>query len=195
MSLLNDALKRASQSQQGHDTVRITLRPAEPAPKLHVGKGSALSVLVMLLIVGAGVFIAVALLFFGTRGKIAPQVTTTTTTTATLPPPTRIVAAAPRPVSPPARTKMVSRPARTKTVAVASHASAPAPVQALAPVPMSALKLQGITYYNGKWQAIINGATVYVGDNVDGFRVAQISQNHVSFIAPDGSRRLVPLGQ
>lgn len=63
-----------------------------------------------------------------------------------------------------------------------------------APMPLPAMKLQGITYYNAKWQAIINGKTVYVGDTVDGFRVAVISRNYVSFIAPDGSKSMLPLG-
>ena len=167
MSLLNDALKRASQSQQKSDTVRISL---PPAPKPQTGLGWALPVLIILLIITTGAFVALA--FFGRKAAPAPQIMTAVT----VPSPARAI-----PVAPPVP------PAATQRAAV----NTPPP----APVSPPRLKLQGITYYNGKWQAIVNGTTVYVGDSVNGFRVAAISQNHVSFIAPDGSRKLVPFGE
>jgi hypothetical protein len=169
MSLLNDALKRASQSQVELDTVRIHLPPPAPTSKAYGGRGWALPVLVILLIATAGAFIWLA--HFG-RSRVS-QVTTA----AAVRSPVQAVPAAPKP--------SVPKPAPPPTtVAVA----APAPV-------LPPLKLQGITYYNAKWQAIINGKTVYVGDNVNGFRVAVISRNYVSFVAPDGSKKMIPLGE
>jgi hypothetical protein len=172
MSLLNDALKRASQSQAGHDTVRIHLpEPAAlaPAPKQQTGRGWAVPVVVVL-IVALAAFIGLA---HFRRGHVS-----TVATAVIVPPPVPVVPPASKPVAPP------PAPA-PRAVAVTAH---PAPV-------LPPLKLQGITYYNARWQAIINGKTVHVGDTVNGFRIAMISQNHVSFVAPDGSRKIVPLGE
>jgi hypothetical protein len=174
MSLLNDALKRASQTQQELDTVRISLPPpAAPVPGSQAGLGWALPVLIILLIVTAGAFVTLAIFARKAAPAPAPQITRA----ATVPPPARPVPAAPKPVAP---------PVTTQTPAVA--ASAPVP-------PPPPLKVQGITYSNAKWQAIVNGKTVFIGDSVNGFRIAAIYQNHVSFIAPDGSRKLVPFGE
>lgn len=174
MSLLNDALKRASQTQQELDTVHIHLPPpSAPAPMPRTGLGWALPVLVVLLIFTAGAFITLALFAQKAGHARALQITAAPA----IPPPAQAVPVVPKPVAPPA-------PARTVAVAV------PAPAPAEPP-----LKLQGITYYNAKWQAIVNGHTVFVGDSVNGFRIAAISRNHVSFIAPDGSRKLVPFGE
>ena len=168
MSLLNDALKRASQSQQEHDTVRIHLPAAcVAAPKPKAGLGWALPVLVILLIITFGAFCTLAIL---ARKPAAPILTASV-----VPPPIHAAPARPKPAPP--------QPV-TPTVAV----TAPAPI-------WPPLKLQGITYYNAKWQAIVNGTTVYVGQSVNGFRVAMISRNTVSFIAPDGSHKILALGQ
>ncbi len=58
-----------------------------------------------------------------------------------------------------------------------------------------ALKLQGIFYNDSKWQAIVNGQSVNMGDSVDGFRVKLISKNNVSLIARDGSQKTLTLGE
>ncbi len=57
------------------------------------------------------------------------------------------------------------------------------------------LKVQGIFYNADRPEAIVNGHTVYVGDLVSGFRVKEISQNDVSFTAPDGSEEISALGK
>ncbi|HEV2327202.1 MAG TPA: hypothetical protein VGY56_00255 [Verrucomicrobiae bacterium] len=168
MSLLNEALKRASQSQQEFDTVRIHLPPAVAASNPHAGRRWTFSIVVILLIA-----IASALIW---RALFEPNHVPPVSMAAAVPPPVHVVPAAPKPAM---------LPVKAHTVAVA----APAPV--LPPQ----LKLQGITYYNARWQAIINGKTAYVGDYVNGFRVAVISRNYVSFIAPDGSKRMMPFGE
>lgn len=229
MSLINDQLKRASQSlQQEDDTVRINLRPSstaafnpqsirdsspalkpqptwdsapaskpqpawdsapaskpqpirDPAPASKPeptwgwpplpkkpGRGLALLVLVILLIAAAAAFIGIRHF-----SRNFPAFTTKFHV------PQRVQA------TPPPKPAPV--PATEKTVAV----TAPAP----RPMPLPPLKIQGITYYNAKWQAIINGKTVYVGNMVKGFRVAAISRNSVLFIAPDGSQKKLALGE
>lgn len=168
MSLLNDALKRASQSQQEFDTVRIHLPPAcLPAPKTKAGLGWALPVLVILLIVTAGAFFSLA---FMARKSAAHFVRASI-----VPTPLQVAPAVPKRVPPPVATPPVA-------------VTAPATI-------WPQLKLQGITFYNAKWQAIVNGRTVYVGQSVNGFRVAGISRNTVSFIAPDGSQKKLALGE
>ncbi|HEY1789515.1 MAG TPA: hypothetical protein VGJ73_15260 [Verrucomicrobiae bacterium] len=180
MSVLNDALKRASQSQQLHEAVRINLNaPSAPSRELlrelphelplasastRAGPGWTIPVLLLL---GVGTAAVVAFLFFG-RGV---HVRTTTA----VPSPVRATSVAPKP----------------SIIIIA--APAPKPVPAARPSPR--LKLQGITYSYGKWQAIVNGKTVYVGDRVKGFRVAAIYRNGVSFISPDGSAKRLVLGQ
>jgi hypothetical protein len=194
MSLINDALKRASQSQQlQEDTVRISFKapsttaftpPPTPASKpqpdpvsdqgssstpvtdLGPVRSSVLPLIVILLIAIAGAFIWLA----HSGRKPVSHVTT-----ADAVPPPRAVAA-PKPASP---------PAMEHAIAVTAPAHAPWP----------RLKIQGITYYNGKWQAIINGKTVYVGGRVNGIHVAAISRNNVLFIAPDGSKKKLALGE
>jgi hypothetical protein len=176
MSLLNEALKRASQSQQEFDTVRIHLPPAAAASNQNAGRRWVLSIVVILLIAIASALIWLA--FFERNHAI--QVTSA----AAVPPPVPAVPAAPKPIAPKPMLP-TAQPVTERTVAVA----APAPVSP------PQLKLQGITYYNARWQAIVNGKTVYVDDYVNGFRVAVISRNYVSFIAPDGSKKMLPFGE
>ena len=186
MSLLNDALKRASQSQYGHDTVRIHIPPvdptvpaapairaipampamsvavAEPHPKSGVGW---LPILVVLTVAVAGAFILLA--HFSARHRAHAVA---------IVPVSRPIPPAPKPAPPPVTVKAVA-------------------VTAPAPAPLPPLKLQGISFYNAHWEAIINGRTVYVGNRIGGFRVAVISGNKVWLVAPDGSRKRLVLGQ
>jgi hypothetical protein len=186
MSLLNDALKRASQSQFGHETVRIHIPPADPtrsavpavpaAPAMsampvamapvesHPKSGLGwFPILVVLTVAVAGAFILLG--HFSARHRVHA---------AAIVPVSRPIPPAPKPV-----------PAPVKTVAVAAPA----------PGPLPPLKLQGISFYNSHWEAIINGRTVYVGNTIHGFRVAVISGNKVWLVAPDGSRKRLVLGQ
>ena len=214
MSLINEALKRASQSQQEYDTVRINLprastsalnpqsareiapAPAPPAPKpqstrdsapkskpeptwgwpaeseTKKGRSSAVPILVILLFVTAGAFFGIGYFSRKSPAHVA----------ATLPVSHPVQAAAP-----------VQQPAPPSPAEQAVATTAPAAEPATPPPPPP--RVQGISYYNGKWQAIVNGKTVYVGNTVNGFRIAVISRNNVVFIAPDGSQEKVALGE
>jgi hypothetical protein len=174
MSLINDALKRAGQIQQ-----RQPPPPAAPPRELptvtgksHAIPGWMLPVLVILLIAAAGAFIARA--FFSEKPPV--QIARTVS----VPQPVQVIPPAPK-TSPP--------PAPSPAVAVTAPTPSPPP----APQP-PILRVQGISYSNAKWQAIVNGTTVYVGDCVNGFRIAEISRNNVAFIAPDGSQKTLALG-
>jgi hypothetical protein len=171
MSLINDALKRVGQIQPPPPQTP-SAPPRELSPvtgKPPAGAGWMLPVVVMLLIAVAGTLITLAY-----SSKPPPA---QITRTISIPPPVQVIPPAPKTPPPPA-------PSSAVAVAVAAPAPPPPPV----------LRVQGITYSNAKWQAIVNGITVYVGDNVNGFRVAEISRNNVAFIASDGSKKTLALG-
>ncbi len=170
MSLINDALKRARQSQQQQTApVAPTLPPAVVEPR--GGPPRLFIVVVTLLIAVACCFIA--FVFF------MPQKTVARITPAPQNAPTAAVA--------PVLQKVAPTPAPAPTVAVAAPKPAP-------PAP-PALKVQGIFYNDAKWQAIVNGQSVFVGDSVEGFRVKLISKNNVAFVAPDGTVKTMALGE
>ncbi len=173
MSLINDALKRAKQSQQPQQQAP-TPPLVPPVSAQSDGQGGAnwlFSVLLVALIIGASVLLGLAFL----PRKPMPQ----TTPSAVPAPSAQIPVPASVAVKPPA------------------PATALAPTQSVAVVapPPPALKVQGIFYNSDRPQAIVNGRTVYIGDNVSGFQVKLISQDKVSFIAPDGSEKTLALGE
>jgi hypothetical protein len=163
MSLINDALKRAKQSQQPMQTPP----PVPPLPSVEAAPQGGMAwffpVAILLLVAVACFFIIFA--FFITRKPVA-QITT-----------------APQNAQPAAVVLPKTPPMSNRVVAVAAIKPAP-----------PALKVQGIFYSDAKWQAIVNGQSVFVGDNVNGFRVKLISKNNVSFVAPDGTEKTLALG-
>lgn len=166
MSLINDALKRAKQSQQQR---RQTAPPAPHLPPVEAAPRNGLvrffPFAVVLLVAMAGFFIV----GFFAMPKPAAQIK---------PPPHQAQIAIAAPV-----VQKAPPPPPVQTVAVTAPRPAP-----------PALKVQGIFYNNAKWQAIVNRQSVLVGDSVDGFRVKFISKNNVSFIAPDGTEKIMALG-
>ena len=152
MSLINDALKQASQSRpQNPPAAPPLLAPIESAAP--GGRSWLTPVLIILLLAAAGIFIGLS------RSKHAPPV-------ASAPPiiATQQVAAVAGPVVPPAVT---NAPPATNIVAV---------VPTRPPEP----KLQGFLYDATRPCAIVSGKTVFVGDQVAEFRVAAISHDDVT---------------
>jgi hypothetical protein len=151
MSLINDALKQASQSRPQNP-------PAAPPPLLPIesaapGGGRWLApVLIILLLAAAGIFIGLS------RSKYAPPVASTPPIVAT-----QQVALAAAVVPP----VVTNAPPGTNIVAV---------VPARPPEP----KLQGILYDARRPCAIVSGQTVFVGDQVAEFRVTAISHDNVT---------------
>ena len=162
MSLINDALKRAKQSQppQPPPPPGSPLPPVEAVPR--GGMSWFFPVAIFLLVAVACFFIAFA--FFISRKPVAPITTA---------PQNAPVAAVVLPKTP-------ASPVATQVVAAVTNK------------PM--LKVQGIFFSDAKWEAIVNGQSVFVGDRVNGFRVKLISRNDVSFIAPDGTEKTLVLG-
>ncbi|HUA38411.1 MAG TPA: hypothetical protein VMA35_08485 [Candidatus Sulfopaludibacter sp.] len=151
MSLINDALKQIKQSRQQSP-------PANPAPLPPVesaarGNGNWLApVIIILLFAAAGIFIGLSL------SRHARPTDGTPLMAATMTQRVETAAIVPAPVTNP--------PPNTNTASVAP----PQP-----PEP----KLQGILFAATRPCAIISGRTVFVGDQINEFRVAAISKDAV----------------
>jgi len=177
MSQINEALKRAQQSQKqppsGAPPVVPPMPPVEPKSRGSAGW-------IVLLVAVACFFIGMAMATHKPAAETKPALAQIQTQEVQVPAAPPI---APKPIPPPP-------PPATSPVAVAAI---PATVPAKPAPP--ALTLQGILMGSGKPQAIVNGQTVYVGDSVGGFRVQLISKRNVSLVAPDGSQKTLTLGE
>ena len=165
MSLLNDALKQARQSQQENPaSPNPPLRPVAPAPR---GDANWFLPLAVVALVGAAAFF----IWLGlTRHK--PPLAKAPELSVTQPAPQLAPPAPPKPVVAPAVSNIVA--------AVPSNLPPP--------------KLQGIVYGQKSW-AIVDGKTVYVGDSIGDFRVKEIAPNSITLESPDGSLQKVRLGE
>ncbi len=152
MSLINDALKQTRQSQpQSPPSTPPPLPPVESAAQ---GGGSWLApVMIILLLAAAGIFIGLSLT------KHAPPFPSTPLVAATM---TQRVETATM-----VATAVTNPPPDTNVVAMVS----PTP-----PEP----KLQGILFDAAHPCAIVNGNTVFAGDQVGEFRVAAILKDRVT---------------
>jgi hypothetical protein len=180
MSLINDALKRARDTQRNDPP-----SGAPPLPPIERqaggGIGWILAAMVVLLLAAACLFIGSAL--FGHKS-----------------PP---VAAAK------ALQILALKPVVPAPAPMPATNSAPAPVAITNPPPPSAntnpspavgtadqkLKLQGIIFNAAHPLAIVNGKTINVGDSVGDLRVKQILKNSVTFQRPDGSQETLGIGE
>lgn len=165
MSLINDALKRAKESQPANPPPAPSpqFRPAEPVPT--AGQGLAILVPFALL------FIALIGLFFlwevrhktgGLRVAAATKPAVPANPAPETKPVTPVAVSIPNAaMSPPVPQKPIVPPAAAVPVV-----SAPAPI-----------RLQAIFYSPGHSSAIISGRTVRAGDVFKGFRVVTIGKN------------------
>jgi hypothetical protein len=153
MSLINDALKQAKQSRPPNPPPDPPpLSPVESAS--HRGMGWLVPVVIILLLVTAGIFIGLSM------SKPVPLIASAPTVAATQPVPPALPS--PQPVA------VATNPASAESNMVAVTASPPEP------------KLQGVLFDATRPCAIVSGDTVFVGDHVDGFRVAAISRDSVT---------------
>ena len=170
MSLINDALKHAKQTQQENPppTPPLQFRPVEPgqpnlarAPLLLVGLALALILVVAL----GGMFVWLV------SQKAAGEL--------------RVTA---RPANEPAT--VVTADSKPKFFAPPPPALPPATIPAepgtntlpatVEPPPPLAPKLQGISFHSTHPLAVVNGKTVVIGDRVGGFRVLAITRSSVT---------------
>ncbi len=165
MSLINDALKRARQTQQENPPPipPLQLKPAEPeplnprrTPLLWVGLG-----LLLVLVVALGGLV-IWLFAQKSAGELRAAARPAADPVAAVP-----VATSPALAPAPA---LAGPDTNTNTPAVAAPGPSPAP----------APKLQGIAYRPDRPTAVVNGRTVEVGDRVGGFRVLAISRSAVT---------------
>jgi hypothetical protein len=194
MSLINDALKRARESQQQQPPGP----PLRPVERPH-GRGGNLWLTVAFAVVLAA---AVVLLWQWVQqgrkpaGEIAANAPPSTPAPSkpTLPPssPKRVeTAAVPAPVAPKA-TELAPPPPLASaapkprppvsTGQPASTAVAAAAPPAIEAPPKPALKLNGILFHPARPSAIINGKLVFVGDRAGEFRVTAINRASVTLV-------------
>jgi hypothetical protein len=149
MSLVNDALKRATEVHKKNSPPILAepglkLRPVDPAPSAKNGIGLVLPVTLLTIV-------AIGILSLIVGAKKGPVVS--------------------------AQTKIMSvaSVAPIAEIAVQPAATTPVPVAAeTAPPVLAPLKLQAVFYTPPKPTAIISGETVHVGDSVREWKVVAI---------------------
>jgi len=174
MSLINDALKRARDSQQKTPPPGATpFLPVEPRER---GFNWILPALVILLIAVACFFISLALAKRTVENTVAAPAVA----------PDAVVSETPAP--PPVATEPVES-------AVAAAPPAPANTDTVVSVAIAPIKVQGIVYDPVRPWAIVDDKTIYVGDRVRDFRVKQISKNSITLTGPGGTTEVLGLGE
>ena len=185
MSLVNEALKRAKQTQQANPpaTPPLEFRPVEPGQS--DGRRTSLLLVGLSLVIVAIVGMCGALVWYVSQ-KNGPallveasanyQQPLAATNTPKQP--------APKPMPPvtvvdPANTTpAVAEVIETSTNNEPVVTGVAAAVEALKPAP---LKLQGIFFNPKNPSAVVNGRTVYLGERVAGFFVLAVSPSSVTF--------------
>jgi hypothetical protein len=195
MSLINDALNRAKAAQQpAAPTPALQFRPVEVPPRRSPGIGWGVPVSVAIVAVAA-----VVILRHPHQTTVAAARPMPSAPTAAIPgsAPVPPQAAKPEPAFEPAPTpepaaELAQEPAAPGTeTAVQETPSAPAvpePPKAAPP------KLQAIVFNPARPSAIINGKSVFVGDKVGEFRVANIEQDSAT-VTRGGETNLLTLEQ
>ena len=191
MSLINDALKRARESQRNI--------PPSGAPPLPPVESPARGGAGWMLAAAAILFLAAACLFIGPSlfgRKPSPAETAKAAEVSTLPSAPVLTAAAPVSVVAPAPVSIPPPVATPASNAVApsatnSHQTNPPPAAPMERLP----KVQGIIFNAAHPLEIVNGKTVNVGDRVGDFQVRQILKNSVVFQRQDGSEKTLGIGE
>jgi hypothetical protein len=170
VSLVNDALKRATEAQKSRPpvpVVHLPLRPVEAAKQNKTGIGLVLPATLLTIIVVA--------LFSLRLARRADQNTP--------PPPPQTTAPAEKNISKPAAAILDLAPGPLAVSAKEIPAPVPAP-PAVVPAPQPApLKLQAVFYSPPHPSAIISGKTVRVGDVVRELQVVAIGSSSALLIS------------
>ena len=187
MSLINDALKRATQTQPpGSTPPAIIKEPMLPASAAHYAPGLPVYFVPVLLFVISG---ACFFLWKGWQGTSQSQVASNT-----------IIAKAREPIALPevAPEENIAIPANRVFSVEDEPAPAPAVVTPAAPVEEPAkpvaptYRLQGIFYRPSNPSAVVNNKTVFLGDSVSGSRVKAIDRQSVT-LERDGTTQVLTL--
>ena len=193
MSLINDALKRARDTQRNHSPPPPGAPPLQPVEPPARGGTLWWLVVAAILFLGAAGYILGPALF----GHKPPPSLAVKKIEIPAPPP---AAVAPAPVTNAAPAPVVNAvPAVTNvnppTVAVenpppATKTNPPAAAVVVEKWP----KVQGIVFNAAQPLAIVSGQTVAVGERVGEFQVKQITQNNVVLQRPDGTQKTLGIG-
>jgi hypothetical protein len=187
MSLINDALKRASQSEKSRPRDAETHTAMQPARETRRSVVPMLAgVAVVLLLTAAGWMIWHSL---SHGANPAPPVVSTKAAAPAVvtQPPAKVESApVPAPAPPPLPVVVASAPKTNPPepppapVEVPAPAPQPAPVPANAGQPFPELKLGGIFYNRSNPRATINGQIHGENDRIGDVRVVKITQNKVT---------------
>ncbi len=173
MSLINDALKRAQNSQQNSPP-----SGAPPLPPVETdergGSGWILVVAVFLFLAAACFFIGPSLFGHKTPPPAAAKAQEISSPPAVATPPTPVPAPEAVALPPPVTDTNPPQPAIT--------AEQPP-------------RVQGIIFNAARPVAIVDGKAVNVGDRVGDFQVKQILKNSVIFQRSDGSQQTQEIGE
>ena len=182
MSLINDALKRARESQRNHPPTGAPPLPPVESPA-RGGNGWILAVAAVLFLAAVGLVFGPALF-----GHKAPPPVTAKTPGIPAPPPAKAspVAAPPQVVAMP-----MPVPGTNALPPPATNTNSPAMAAAAEQLP----RVQGIIFNAARPLAIVNGRTVSAGDRVGDFQVKQILKSSVIFARPDGSQKTMGIGE
>ena len=197
MSLINDALRRASQAERNRSRAAPAPLAIEPAPA--AANGSKLS---MLLVATVLLSLLLACWFFWQWWMVRHNWRTASTVNNSRPivasapvAPPPAFAATPRPSPAPVA---VAAPAAARTASpVAPARPAPPPVAAAAAVPAGPppwpvdLKLSAIFFSKTNPRALINGQIYGTGDNVHGVVIREIDRIQVVVQWNDHTRELM----
>ena len=188
MSLINDALKRASQSDRNRPAQAPLPRPMQPAPARPRSRVSWLLAAIVVAVLG---FSLAGWSFWKWWGASHPVVAT-----ALDQPAQRIVAAPQLPAPKPAPVIPASPPPSAAPAAspvVAAPAPAPAPpVSAPDAWPID-LTVKAIFYSKANPRALVNGKMVETGDKIDGVLVTGILSDRV-FVDWKGQSKVIMMG-
>jgi hypothetical protein len=210
MSLINEALKRAKQTQESSPAAASPvphLARFQPVPSHSSHLGNSLLPPVTLGLVAMLGFIVIWQWIHMRSARVVPNPirvvatearTNTSRPVAPAPSPQPIVTAAtvssqsaqqvPVPVPPPDATKAIANePPKAVTTPPASTRAGkvpanPAPAAKDSVAKPLVLKLQAIVTHPTRPSAVINGKSVFVGDHVSEFRVAKISRQNVTLV-------------
>lgn len=187
MSLINDALKRAKQSQQENPptTPALEFRPVEPAQQSQ--NRPALLYVGLTCVAVAILGLSGLLVHFISESKPNTLLVAARTIEPLQPAAAPLEpATAPEPVSaqpPAAPVTTVSAPEPNAQSAPAHPITTPEPVAVVAASEPAPPKLQGIFFNPQNPSAVIGGRSVYLGDRVNGFRIMGISPVAVTLVS------------
>jgi hypothetical protein len=181
MSLINDALKRASQSDRNRRSQASLLRPMQPVA---ARPRSRTSWLLAAIIVAALCIVLAGLTFWKWWGATHPNIVTAPVQTAP-----KIVAEPPPPAPKPAPIIQQTPPPAAAPTPLPVVVQSPAPVPTPVPAPAVSvpeawpitLTVKAIFYSKTRPHALVNGKTVEPGDKIDGVLVTEIKSDRVLF--------------